>query len=187
MCVPGYSGPYCSLVNRSASKNSNASSSLSVSASEYPVYEQPEPLTITLPTTTRPTTTTATPDPKHSALVCSQLASNPCKNNGLCVYSNRTRSFSCNCAPTYTDPLCGTRVPFCSTLPCKNGGTCNQVGEFEGNCTCPSNYGGLQCDIILTCYSNPCKNAQPCLVIGGRARCFCTHNFVQPFCDKKFD
>lgn len=142
------SGPYCSLVNRSA-KNGDT-----------PVYEEPKPLTISLTLATRLTTTTTstTPDPKQSALVCSQLVANPCRNGGTCVYSNQTRSFSCACPATYTDPLCGTRVAFCANNPCKNGGTCNQrAGELRGNCTCPSNYGGPTCEIILTCYPNPCE------------------------------
>lgn len=141
-------GPYCSLINRSP-KNGDT-----------PVYEEPQPLTLSLTLSTRSTTTTTTttPDPKQSALVCSQLASNPCKNGGTCVFSNKTRSFSCACPHTYTDPFCGSRIPFCDTDPCKNGGTCNQKSDaYEGNCTCPTNFGGPTCEIILTCYPNPCK------------------------------
>lgn len=164
MCAQGYSGPYCSLVNRSQISNNSSAS---------PIYEEPEPLTIslTIPTTistamTPPTTTTQAPDPRQSALVCSQLATNPCKNGGQCVFSNETRSFSCACPPSYTGPLCGTRVPYCETNPCKNGGTCNQYGTnlFEGNCSCPANFGGPTCEIILTCYPNPCNFKIPTIL-----------------------
>lgn len=146
-----FEGPYCSKISKSQ-KNASV------------VYEEPEPLTIsmTIPTipmlTTSEAPTTLSTDLKQSALMCSKLIPNPCQNGGTCVFSNHTRSFSCSCPPTYTDPLCGTRVPFCENDPCKNGGTCHQnPGEFEGNCTCLPNYGGPTCEIVLTCYPNPCK------------------------------
>lgn len=172
MCPKEYSGPYCEkynihLVSTPKTKELTSESTTSTTA----------------PPTSQPTITSQVAE--TLPLLCSSISINPCQNNGVCVYSNQTRTFSCNCPPIYTDPLCTTRVPFCATSPCKNGGSCYPTDQYNGTCECATNYGGSTCEIILTCFPNPCKNNQPCLVIGGRARCFCTTNYEPPYCEKK--
>lgn len=114
---------------------------------------------------------------------CPSSIPSPCQNKGLCLYSKETNKISCSCPPTYTGAFCEQRVPFCADSPCKNGGTCNQIDLYNGKCTCPSNYGGFRCDITLSCDPNPCLNNQPCLVVGGVARCFCAAKYKQPYCE----
>ena len=69
----------------------------------------------------------------------------------------------------------------CANGTCQNGGTCRDGGK----CECLATYGGDMCQVALTCSPNPCQNDQPCVEINGVARCFCTADFVEPYCHTK--
>ncbi|XP_033729074.1 neurogenic locus notch homolog protein 2-like isoform X2 [Pecten maximus] len=50
----------------------------------------------------------------------------------------------------------------CDPDPCQNGGTCTYAGVVY-TCTCPTGYGGTNCDQIDPCtLSSPCQNGATC-------------------------
>ncbi len=99
--------------------------------------------------------------------------SNPCLNQGVCIYISSTSSFNCQCLPGYTGTTCQSNYNIffrrknmifiigiydiifliidsgsgnqCS-LQCQNGGYCQYV---NGNpqCQCPCFYSGTVCQI----------------------------------------
>lgn len=160
ICPSEYSGPYCSdRIQVTASNQSTTVTSLSPKKSSLPVTKKVD---------IRP---------------CPSSIPNPCQNNGQCGYIESTNTITCSCVSTYQGPFCNIRVPFCEKSPCKNGGTCTQIDQYEGYCTCLPNFTGFKCDISLTCDPNPCNNNQPCLVVNGVAKCFCASRFRPPYCD----
>ena len=65
-----------------------------------------------------------------------------CQNGGTCVGEG-----DCNCPPNYVGGFCQTFVPSspCDTVQCTNGRTC-----VNGNCECPTGFGGPNCNTMLT-------------------------------------
>uniref|UniRef100_A0A8C9IWM4 Protein crumbs homolog 1 n=1 Tax=Piliocolobus tephrosceles TaxID=591936 RepID=A0A8C9IWM4_9PRIM len=117
----------------------------------------------------------------------SECNSNPCQSDGECVelssekqYGHITglpSSFSyheasgyvCICQPGFTGIHCEEDVNECSSNPCQNGGTCeNLPGNYT--CHCPFDnlsrtfYGGRDCsDILLGCTHQQCLNNGICI------------------------
>ncbi|XP_047272530.1 protein crumbs homolog 1 isoform X4 [Homo sapiens] len=113
--------------------------------------------------------------------------SNPCQSNGECVELSSEKqygritglpsSFSyheasgyvCICQPGFTGIHCEEDVNECSSNPCQNGGTCeNLPGNYT--CHCPFDnlsrtfYGGRDCsDILLGCTHQQCLNNGTCI------------------------
>lgn len=108
---------------------------------------------------------------------------NPCSNDGICLYSKNTNAISCACRPSFSGIFCEKRDSICDSSPCKNGGICNPDSGIEARCICPLNYGGLTCEVPLTCSQNPCKNNQLCFEIGGFPQCVCSEKFYGQFCE----
>ena len=69
----------------------------------------------------------------------------------------------------YTGKNCSIDIDDCTSVPCKNGGSCtDQVNSFE--CTCLAGYTGKRCEIdINECASSPCRNNATCV---DQVRCF---------------
>uniref|UniRef100_A0A2K5JCB4 Protein crumbs homolog 1 n=1 Tax=Colobus angolensis palliatus TaxID=336983 RepID=A0A2K5JCB4_COLAP len=116
-----------------------------------------------------------------------ECISNPCQSDGECVelssekqYGHITglpSSFSyheasgyvCICQPGFTGIHCEEDINECSSNPCQNGGTCeNLPGNYT--CHCPFDnlsrtfYGGRDCsDILLGCTHQQCLNNGICI------------------------
>ncbi|XP_012505916.1 PREDICTED: protein crumbs homolog 1 isoform X2 [Propithecus coquereli] len=114
-------------------------------------------------------------------------ASNPCQSGGACVElsSEKPRGrvaglpassshpeasgYVCTCRPGFTGIHCEEDINECSSNPCRNGGTCeNLPGNYT--CRCPSDdlsgtfYGGRDCsDVLLGCTRRPCLNSGTCV------------------------
>ncbi|MBN3316890.1 EDIL3 protein, partial [Atractosteus spatula] len=89
--------------------------------------------------------------------VCNETESgpchpNPCHNNAICeviTHSRRGDMFSeyiCKCPPGYRGVHCQNNVNECSSQPCKNGGTCQDL-DGDYSCKCPSPYVGKYCQL----------------------------------------
>lgn len=92
----------------------------------------------------------------------------------------------------------------CSSVPCRNGGTCYQ-GPFTYECSCPNPYRGQQCESITSVYckfyiqseeeknvfffkflalcdSNPCRNGGTCTINGSTYACSCAPGYTGNAC-----
>ncbi|XP_008983596.2 protein crumbs homolog 1 [Callithrix jacchus] len=129
--------------------------------------------------------------PGYTGVQCeidiNECSSNPCQSHGECVELSSEKqyghivglpsSFSyheasgyvCICQPGFTGIHCEEDVNECSSNPCQNGGTCeNLPGNYT--CHCPFDnlsrtfYGGRDCsDILLGCTHQQCLNNGICI------------------------
>ncbi|XP_027801473.2 protein crumbs homolog 1 isoform X3 [Marmota flaviventris] len=116
-----------------------------------------------------------------------ECESNPCQSDGECIELSSEKqygriaglpsSFSyleasgyvCICQPGFTGIHCEEDIDECSSNPCQNGGTCeNLPGNYT--CHCPFDnisgtfYGGENCsDILLGCTHHQCLNNGVCI------------------------
>jgi hypothetical protein len=101
-------------------------------------------------------------------------AGNQCTSRRYTVSGYSTFESVCNCsAPSvlshivYTDFCYVPGTDRCNPNPCKNGGTCEAVtdfisgGKFAFQCTCPSNFQGITCELPNPAPEPTRKNGTP--------------------------
>lgn len=72
---------------------------------------------------------------------------------------------------------CNIDADNCASLPCLNGGTC-QDGVNDYTCTCLSGFNGKNCNISLSkCLNNPCHNGATCHERNDHYICQCAHGY----------
>eukprot|EP01052_Picozoa_sp_SAG31_P030703 SAG31_NODE_3172_length_4590_cov_2.002672_2_plen_114_part_00 len=60
-------------------------------------------------------------------------------------------------------PFCLSEIDECRSIPCLNGGTCNDFIDAY-TCMCIVGFDGFNCDInIDDCVGMPCRNAAKCI------------------------
>ncbi|CAF3778690.1 unnamed protein product [Adineta steineri] len=103
-------------------------------------------------------------DKKNSCL------SNPC-HQGTCIVSSncvgQICNYSCLCPNGTTGRNCEIDINPCSSIPCKNNGTCIRNSNIENGvyrCNCSTGYFGKHCEYLNGCISSPCQNAGTCLL-----------------------
>ncbi|CAI4225081.1 unnamed protein product [Auanema sp. JU1783] len=114
--------------------------------------------------------------------------------HGTCA---NNKPFTCACKAGWTGHFCDEDLHFCSHhTPCQNGGTCmngrlsrRQRRGVEYTCTCPSGFGGANCETKLTdqhCGDNEiCYNGGECVMAANSnstLQCRCPSGFVGPRC-----
>jgi len=82
---------------------------------------------------------------------------------------------------TVERPLAKSGV--CRTLPCKNGGECQDLGNSQFQCQCRPGFTGEVCEnVIDLCLSNPCANGGRCLSWTGGYTCVCQNKIIDETC-----
>ncbi|ELU08663.1 hypothetical protein CAPTEDRAFT_215070 [Capitella teleta] len=105
-------------------------------------------------------------------LVHDQPGAPLCYNGGTC--NDLNDSYSCDCAPGFTDASCETNIDECDSNPCVNGATCED-GVNGYTCFCPPGFTGFNCEAdIDECGSMPCMNGGQCQDLVNRFVCNCT-------------
>ncbi|KAM9613259.1 protein crumbs homolog 1 isoform 2-T2 [Trichechus inunguis] len=137
--------------------------------------------------------------------------SNPCQFNGQCVELSSEKQYGhiaglpsafsyheasgyvCICRPGFTGIHCEEDINECSSNPCQNGGTCeNLPGNYT--CHCPfGNYsgtffGGEDCsDILLGCSHHQCLNNGLCIPHFQNGQhgfsCLCPSGYTGSLCE----
>ncbi|XP_045392469.1 protein crumbs homolog 1 [Lemur catta] len=140
-----------------------------------------------------------------------ECSSGPCQAGGQCVELSseeqhgrvaglpsslghpEAAGYVCICPPGLTGIHCEEDINECSSSPCQNGGTCeNLPGNYT--CHCPFDglsrtfYGGRDCsDILLGCAHHPCLHDGTCVphLHDGQHgfRCLCPPGFAGPSCE----
>jgi Notch-like protein len=79
-------------------------------------------------------------------------------------------------------------APDCASAPCRNGGTCTQVGGGGYTCTCVAGYSGVLCQTnIDECASTPCQNGATCIDTSNGYTCSCVAGFSGVHCEFNYD
>ncbi|XP_004285134.2 protein crumbs homolog 1 isoform X1 [Orcinus orca] len=140
-----------------------------------------------------------------------ECSSSPCQSDGECVELSsgeghgrlaqllslsghpEASGYICICPPGLTGVHCEEDVDECSSSPCQNGGTCeNLPGTYT--CRCPFDnhsgafYGGRNCsDLLLSCTDHPCLNNGTCVphLRNGQHGfgCLCPSGYTGSWCE----
>ncbi|XP_071747876.1 protein crumbs isoform X2 [Lepeophtheirus salmonis] len=107
---------------------------------------------------------------------------NICNQKGTC--QNYNGGYRCICEEGWSGSNCESSLG-CSSLPCKNDGTCSSE---TGYCVCPEGFSGNFCELISRsnsghCNPNPCQNAGNCTSTETGALCSCAEGFGGPTCE----
>ncbi|XP_065193730.1 neurogenic locus notch homolog protein 1-like [Sycon ciliatum] len=105
-----------------------------------------------------------------------------CSGQGVCD-NNQV----CRCNPGFTGAICDAMTDECGSMPCQNGGTCNDLGlVFE--CNCPTGTSGDLCQTIIdNCLSMPCANGATCTNGLNTFSCECVPGFTSSNCSEIID
>lgn len=68
----------------------------------------------------------------------------------------------------------------CLSLPCQNGGTCNEIRNTS-TCVCLSGYTGSKCENVDYCLVNHCQNNATCNSMDNGYKCSCKYPYL---CDE---
>ena len=140
-----------------------------------------------------------------------ECASNPCRNNGICV--DKINGYHCTCVNGFTGTNCQDNIDDCASNPCYNGGVCrDSLSSYTcryGACTCVLltsvkclSYSELHCKVHCSCPSgfsgprcernnNDCANNH-CLhgiCVDGinDFTCRCSPGYAGRLCDRKIN
>ncbi|CAF4376178.1 unnamed protein product, partial [Adineta steineri] len=96
--------------------------------------------------------------------------------------------YSCLCPNGTTGRNCEIDINPCSSIPCKNNGSCIRNSNIENGvyrCNCSTDYFGKHCEYLNGCISSPCQNAGTCLLINETniPYCQCPSNATGSRCE----
>jgi len=99
-----------------------------------------------------------------------------CSNHGECVL-NLYGKFVCNCQSNFTGSSCNIDKRICSSQPCLNNGTCEDIIDgqmYSHNCTCALFYYGTYCQFKEdVCKDEKCSLNGLCVDVQNEPTCKC--------------
>ncbi|CAL7947161.1 unnamed protein product [Xylocopa violacea] len=110
----------------------------------------------------------------------------PCMMHGKCV--SRQDRYECHCYARYSGNNCQIdNGPPCISMPCRNGGTCNEDLKGDFSCACKPGFTGVVCESQLgvrLCEQSPCKNDGVCLALTeSEYKCECQPGWTGKNCE----
>ncbi|XP_050796181.1 protocadherin Fat 3 isoform X5 [Gopherus flavomarginatus] len=122
----------------------------------------------------------------------------PCPGDMQCVgYEASRRPFICQCPPgklgecsgyqcsclsQFTGRNCESEITVCFPNPCRNGGSCDPIGNAF-ICNCKNGLTGVTCeDDVNECEREECENGGSCINVFGSFLCNCTPGYVGQYC-----
>ncbi|XP_028405801.1 fibropellin-1-like [Dendronephthya gigantea] len=121
----------------------------------------------------------AFPNPGLHTGACSHHV---CYHGGVCVRTSH--GFYCDCPEQYLGQHCEFKRA-CLNNPCKNAGTCTELGQGDFTCTCAVGSKGKACELKDSCVPNPCNNEAACTEMDDGYHCTCKLGYKGDRCQNK--
>ncbi|KAI6650448.1 Sushi, von Willebrand factor type A, EGF and pentraxin domain-containing protein 1-like [Oopsacas minuta] len=114
---------------------------------------------------------------------------NPCGEGSICLDSEDTPNYICECLPGYAQPDC-RNINECNDNPCENGAVCVD-GVNDYNCICPSRrFTGKNCGIEMSfcdVETLPCNGHGECIPGEEDYTCNCVTGYRGATCEHEVD
>ncbi|KAM7338028.1 hypothetical protein ACRRTK_004147 [Alexandromys fortis] len=90
--------------------------------------------------------------------------------------------YQCSCLSQFTGRNCEAEITACFPNPCRNGGSCDPIGNTFV-CSCKAGLTGVTCeDDVDECEREECENGGSCVNLFGSFFCNCTPGYVGQYC-----
>ncbi|GFR99966.1 delta-like protein [Elysia marginata] len=110
-----------------------------------------------------------------------------CKPGTGCIHGTCFFPGQCVCHYGWTGPRCDVKKLFCALhKPCKNGGTCAHLGQYNYTCACAVGYKGRHCE-ITACHDGFCGRNGICFVSEQTRFCRCVAGYTGPTCQLRLE
>ncbi|CAF0926922.1 unnamed protein product [Brachionus calyciflorus] len=105
-----------------------------------------------------------------------------CSNNGICVKLSEN-IYGCSCYKNYIGSSCQYNSSPCSSRPCLNNGTCQNLNNSY-SCLCNDFYKGRNCELEkYVCLNETCSNKGLCYNSNFEPKCICFKSYSGDRCE----
>eukprot|EP00069_Balaena_mysticetus_P002711 bmy_16050T0 len=96
--------------------------------------------------------------------------------------SSVSPGYQCTCLSQFTGRNCESEITACFPNPCRNGGSCDPIGNTF-ICNCKAGLTGVTCEEdVNECEREACENGGACVNVFGSFLCNCTPGYVGQYC-----
>ncbi|CAF1098394.1 unnamed protein product [Brachionus calyciflorus] len=104
-----------------------------------------------------------------------------CSNHGICVKISES-IYGCSCYKNFIGSSCQYNTSLCSSRPCLNNGTCQNLNDSY-SCLCNDFYKGRNCELeIDVCLNETCSNKGLCYNFNFEPKCKCFKSYSGDKC-----